>query len=105
MPRNGTARLVRQLGARLRALRQEAGMTQEKLAWECDLAKPYLSQIEAGKRQPSLEALAALADRLGVQVVDLLASDPTSPTTALLDAVRRRDRKAAREALRVLGLG
>ena len=76
MPRpSGTATLAKRLGARLRALRVEAGITQEALAWESDIAKPYLSQVEAGKRLPSIAVLSALAKRLGVQLVDVVALD------------------------------
>lgn len=85
-------------------LRVDAGITQERLAWECDLSKPYLSQIEAGKRLPSLGVLNALAARLGLQLADLVALDGAEPRLALLDAARRRDRVAVRVALKKLGL-
>ena len=99
-----TARLSRRVGARLRELRVEAELTQEKLAWECDLSKPYLSQIEAGKRLPSLPALDALAQRLHVDLVDVLAVDPDSNRHKLIEAVRRVDKKGVRELLRQMGL-
>ena len=34
--------LARLLGARIRQLREEVGLTQERLAWECELSKGYL---------------------------------------------------------------
>jgi transcriptional regulator with XRE-family HTH domain len=104
MPKRGTAKLARQLGARVRSLRQEIDLTQETLAWECDLAKPYLSQIESGKRLPSLGALFALADRLGVDVTDLLIFDTSTPRGQLLEGVRLKDAKAVRSALTLLKL-
>lgn len=104
MPPPGTASLARRLGRRISDLRQERGLTQEKLAWECDLAKPYLSQIESGKRVPTLGTLARIAARLGVELVHLVAVEAAAPTAQLLEAVRRRDKKAARAALTQLRL-
>lgn len=90
------------LGARIRSLREEAKLTQEGLAWDCDLDKSYLSQIEAGKRLPSLTVLAQLAERLEVEVADLVALDMSNPRLQLLDATRRSDRRAVRQILRSL---
>jgi transcriptional regulator with XRE-family HTH domain len=105
MPRrSGPATVARRLGARVRSLRVEAKLTQERLAWECDLDKGYLSQVEAGKRLPSIPVLLALASRLKVEGADLLMLDVGRPRFQLLDAVRRRDRTAVHEALRKLGL-
>jgi DNA-binding XRE family transcriptional regulator len=78
-------------------------MTQEALAWSCDLAKPFLSQIEAGKRLPSLTVLVSLAKQIGVEPADLLVLDTKNPRLRLLEAVRKDD---AGSVLRTLaGLG
>ncbi len=105
MPRrSGNALLQRQIGARIRSLREEKGLTQERLAWECDLAKAYMSQVESGKRLPSVPVLAALAKRLGVDLVDIVALDMRRPRHRLLDAARRRDKVAVREELKRMRL-
>lgn len=104
MPDAPRSKLARRIGARLRAVREEAGVTQERLAWDCELTKGFLSQVEAGTSLPSLETLYALAERLDVDVVDLLAFEADNPQHRLLDAVRSMDGKAARAALRDLGL-
>src|ERR1700677_4384970 len=73
MPRPpGSDQLAKRLGARIRRLRERAKITQEKLAWDCDLGKGYLSQVEAGKRLPSLAVLGAFAKRLGVPLREAL---------------------------------
>ena len=46
--------------------REERGLTQEELAKQAGISKPYLSQIETGKRQGTVETLAALARALDV---------------------------------------
>jgi transcriptional regulator with XRE-family HTH domain len=102
--RAGPLSLARQLGTRIRALRGEANLTQERLAWDCDLDKGYLSQVEAGKRIPSVPVLAMLAKRLGIELADLFVLRLTRPRLALLDAARRGDREGVQAALRRLEL-
>ena len=102
--RSGPARLARRLGARIRSLREDAGITQERAAWDCDLSKAHLSQIEAGRCFPSVPVLFALAKRLGVDLTDLAAVDKGEPKTQLLDAIRVRDVEGLRAALRALGM-
>ena len=53
------------LGARLRALRLRAGLTQAQLAAD-RFSKEYVSQIERGKTRPTEATVAWLAGRLGV---------------------------------------
>jgi transcriptional regulator with XRE-family HTH domain len=95
-PRVGTTALARKIGARIRALRIERAITQERLAWDTDSNKGYLSQVESGKRLPSLAVLLAIARRLGVELVDVVALDQKNPRVALLDALRRGDVERAR---------
>lgn len=56
---------------RLRRLRQAANLSQVQLAGE-DLSPSYISLLESGKRQPSDDVAALLAERLGCAVEDLL---------------------------------
>ncbi|MCX4970678.1 helix-turn-helix domain-containing protein [Streptomyces sp. NBC_00654] len=52
------------LGSRIRRLRRAAGLSQEALA-RPNLSPSYVSLLEAGKRVPSEDVLAQLAERLG----------------------------------------
>ncbi len=56
---------------RLRRLRQAANLSQVQLAGD-DLSPSYISLLESGKRQPSDDVAALLAERLGCAVDDLL---------------------------------
>lgn len=104
MPRRPATRtLARRVGARIRAVRLETDITQEQLAWSCNLAKAYLSQVESGKRLPSLSALAVIAKRLKVEPADLLMVDLKDHRMRLADSLRRDDDEQSREALRALG--
>jgi DNA-binding XRE family transcriptional regulator len=51
--------------------RKHRGMTQVDLAGQCDIAVPYLSQIENGKRKASAAVLRKLAEALSVSMDDL----------------------------------
>jgi transcriptional regulator with XRE-family HTH domain len=48
----------------LRRLRLEAGLTQEKLGFEADLRRTYVSILELGQQQPSLVTILKLAKAL-----------------------------------------
>ena len=58
-------------GNPIRLWRMHRRLTQAKLAKCCDIAVPYLSQIETGKRQASSAVLKKLAAALGVAMDDL----------------------------------
>jgi transcriptional regulator with XRE-family HTH domain len=57
-------------GKRLRELRQAKGMTQESLAHEAGLDRTYVSSVERGERNISLENIQRLALALGVNIKD-----------------------------------
>ena len=59
----------------VRVWRKHRGMTQEALAQEAGISKPYLSQIETGKRTGTAEVLVAIADALGIKVDDVMPRD------------------------------
>ena len=52
-------------GKILRERRHEAGISQEQLALNCGLDRTYISLLERGLRQPSLNSLFLLAEALG----------------------------------------
>jgi len=66
---------VRQrFGNRLMELRKERKMTQERLAELSDLNRPYISGIEQGKRNVSLEVIAKLAEALEIKISQFFES-------------------------------
>ena len=68
--RNAYAR--RLFGANLLRLRQERGLTQEKLAELADLHTTYVSMLEHGVKSPTLDTMMRLAKALNVKTNDLL---------------------------------
>lgn len=58
-------------GARLRQLREDAGLTLTGLAQAASISKAHLSLIENGRREASPPVAARIAQALGVAVADL----------------------------------
>jgi len=61
------------VGANVRRLRRERGLTQEDLAGEAGLAMRHMGRIERGESNPTLSMMAKLADVLGVHLTALFA--------------------------------
>jgi len=59
------------LGARIKALRKGQGLSQEKLAERAGISTQYLSNIERGKENPTLDLLLRLADALKVSLAEM----------------------------------
>ncbi|WP_438298680.1 helix-turn-helix domain-containing protein [Sporosarcina sp. FA15] len=72
------------LGERIRKLRKQRKLTLEALAGD-ELTKGMLSLIENNKANPSMESLSYIAERLGVEVVELLEEVSTYELRALLE--------------------
>ena len=60
------------LGRNVRKLRQQRGLTQERLAFDADIDLTYMGGIERGERNPSLLVMARIADALCVPLPKLL---------------------------------
>ena len=63
----------RLLGARIKELRVERGLSQERLAELMASNVTYLSGVERGKENPTLDFLFKIADALEADLVDLFA--------------------------------
>jgi transcriptional regulator with XRE-family HTH domain len=61
------------LASKIRKLRRKRGLTLEKLAYENDISKGNLSDIENGKRSPSFYTLVKIANGLECSVKELLS--------------------------------
>ncbi|MFT3660239.1 MAG: XRE family transcriptional regulator [Gordonia sp. (in: high G+C Gram-positive bacteria)] len=79
---------LKQIGARLRALRNDRGWTLDELASRADMSPSTLSRLESGKRQASLELLLPLTRQLCVSLDDLV-SPPVRDPRVRRPAIRR----------------
>lgn len=59
------------LGYRIRELRKDMGLSQEKFALKIGMDRTYLASVEAGKRNISIENIKKIADGLGVSLSKL----------------------------------
>jgi transcriptional regulator with XRE-family HTH domain len=60
--------LRKQFGNTVKALRLSSGISQEAFADKCGFARSYMSRIERGTANPSLDAIEMLADALEIEV-------------------------------------
>jgi transcriptional regulator with XRE-family HTH domain len=60
------------VGRNVRRIRLQRGLTQERLAFAAELDLTYIGGIERGRRNPSLMAMARVADALNVPITELL---------------------------------
>ena len=65
---------LRAIGARIKAARERAGMTQEDLAAELEMSPTHISVLERGLKAPKLETLVNIANALHVSS-DMLLQD------------------------------
>lgn len=74
MAQHSNAALRKHIGARLRELRREAGITsQETLAHKAKLHRTYVGGLERSESGVTVEALAALLAALGVSLGEFFA--------------------------------
>lgn len=60
------------LARNVRQIREERGWSQEELGELADVHRTYVSQVERGMRNPTIEIVARLAKALRVSASDLL---------------------------------
>jgi len=73
MNRNNTGINHKQIGFRIKEVREQNDYSQAKLAEETDLSVSYISHIENAKRKASLESILRIVNALGITVDELLA--------------------------------
>src|ERR1039457_2920555 len=61
------------LGARVRSLRRDRGLTLQELAGVAMVSASMLSSVERGRKAPTVVVLARVADGLGVPLGELIA--------------------------------
>lgn len=100
-PASSTAIAV---GAQIRQRREQRGMSSAELARRAGLGKATLSKLEAGRGNPTIETLDALAIALRIPLTDLLARD-TDPGPVFVPGTELADGEVGRELLRRISSG
>lgn len=68
-------RLRRVVAQRVRAFREQRGLSQEEAADRAEVHPTYLSGIENGRRNPTVDVLERLAKALDVEPRELLSDN------------------------------
>ena len=96
------------IAARLRAAREEAGLSQGQVAPMLGLKRPAVSEIEAGRRKVSAEELSRLAQIYNVSISWLTKEKSEVPDPAVelaareLAKLKREDMDSVLKLLRTL---
>jgi len=75
---------LRQLGERVRVLRNQRGMTRKALAQHAKVSERYLAQLEVGKGNVSIVLLRRIARAIGLPVTQLVHEGAESPLDLVL---------------------
>jgi XRE family aerobic/anaerobic benzoate catabolism transcriptional regulator len=91
------------LGARVRRIRGQRGLSRKRLAESAGVSERYLAQLEAGRGNISILLLRHIAGALGLTLEGLVSDDPAAADIGeFLELLRRatpEDRRLARESL------
>lgn len=63
--------ITKDLGNRIKELRQEAGLSQEKFALKIEMDRTYFASVEAGRRNIAICNIKKIADGLGITLSEL----------------------------------
>jgi transcriptional regulator with XRE-family HTH domain len=75
-----------ELGSRLRAVREQAGLSQRALAKKADVTNSTISLIEAGKMNPSVGALRRILQGIPIGMSEFFAYEPDTEKTVFYAA-------------------
>jgi len=68
-------KVLKEFGKRVKDLRLEKGISQEKLAEKIDVHRTYIGFIERGERNPALLNIYKISKALGVKLPELFSFD------------------------------
>jgi transcriptional regulator with XRE-family HTH domain len=66
------------MGLRLRTLRKNISLTQQKLADNVGVSRIYIQALESNRRVPSMKLLRRLSEALGASITDIVDEFPNN---------------------------
>jgi transcriptional regulator with XRE-family HTH domain len=72
MVRKREQTISERFGQAIKAVRELRGVSQEKLAELAEIDRTYVSMIERGKRQPTLEVASRIANALSTKLSEII---------------------------------
>ena len=82
-----------EISERLKAARQNAGMTQEQVAEKIMVSRVTLSHWENGKSLPDIVSLISLSDLYSISLDELMKGDPKMTEKVKKDVTEAKDHK------------
>lgn len=64
-----------QFGKKLKKIRQNRKLSQEELAFQCNMQASHIGQLERGQKSPTLDTLKKISDGLDMPLTELLNFD------------------------------
>lgn len=62
-------------GKRIEVLRKKQNLSQEELAFKCELHRTYIGAIERGEKSPTLKTIEKIANGLNLEIIELFKKD------------------------------
>ena len=63
------------IGLRIKQLRAQSGLTQDKLAYSIEISRSYLAEVETGKRNISSVNLERICNGLGISLAEFFNNE------------------------------
>lgn len=67
--------IKQKVGLRIKELRKEKNLSQEKLALKAEIDRTHMHSIEAGKTNVSIEILEKLSNALDINIIEFFKND------------------------------
>lgn len=100
--------LKQMIGSRIKDIRTKRGLTQEQLAEKIEINPKYLSSIERGLENPTLNILINAAETLDVGFDDVVSQieieDPAKRKALILSLLDQADNEQLKLAYRILSV-
>jgi transcriptional regulator with XRE-family HTH domain len=98
--------LKQMIGARIKDIRNKQGVTQEQLSERVGINTKYLSSIERGKENPTLNILLKLTESLGVNLDEMFSNlqieDPVKTPSLIISLLDEADDEQLKLAYKIL---
>jgi transcriptional regulator with XRE-family HTH domain len=78
---------LKKLGRRVRHFRTEKGLSQEKVAEKSGISSKYMSDLERGEANVSIQVLERVASNLGTTTIDLLDNEHETERALLVQEI------------------
>jgi transcriptional regulator with XRE-family HTH domain len=86
---NVLSKIVEMVGERIRLLRQQRGLSQERLAFNADMNTSFIGSIERGQKSPTIDSLEKIAAALDVTLEELFSFEANRPNQRNLNIMEK----------------